>query len=475
MANDLKHLELVLQKSGKKRQPQNRFFPQPKIVEQNKANRAGHSGKLFAQANNQKNLWAIEDNNRVLSNLPELPKDKPLLIKIPPEQLDLDFLRTMLKMEVVCEYEDGLVIVATEPTAFEDIFDKIQGFAQSIRGNDNIAKLYAIVVEETKEERLIRVLSEQLYSIWNDIKKQPDNLLLIDTSIECLGTIHVSDKPKRKNDELDEKFNKRLAVWTDKMNAAYEEWDELASIRQREIENFVGSYNAEIMDISQSGNAESALDSFEMRIKIPVKGLIDFTENYPYIFEITFPDEFDIDALKLNLIGTPQIPFDILEPDATSPKVCVIDSGIQEGHVYLNKAVINGLSKSYLPDNTSVSDEFGYGGHGTRVAGAILYPNGITGISGQYKLPNFIINARILNENNYIPQNVIPQRVLSEIIKDSHEPNGVRIYNHSINANNSFRKKYMSGWAEMIDNLCFENDILFIQSLLTRISFVGLV
>ena len=103
------------------------------------------------------------------------------------------------------------------------------------------------------------------------------------------------------------------------------------------------------------------------------------------------------------------------KPEENAPKVCVIDSGIQEGHVLLEPSIIVGRSKSYLIADTDVADKVQSGGHGTRVAGAILYPNGVPN-AGIYKLPFHIINSRILDQNNNLPENLYPPAVMKLIV-----------------------------------------------------------
>lgn len=142
-----------------------------------------------------------------------------------------------------------------------------------------------------------------------------------------------------------------------------------------------------------------------------------------------------------------------------------IDSGIQEEHRFLSKAIDKSSSHCYLPGLNDTSDQVNNGGHGTRVAGAILYPNGIPAVS-KYKLPCWIQNARVLDDRNSLPDVLFPPNLLRSIVKryfsDSEEK--TRIYNHSIAAFYPCRLQHMSSWAAEMDNLSFENDVLFIQA-----------
>ena len=91
-------------------------------------------------------------------------------------------------------------------------------------------------------------------------------------------------------------------------------------------------------------------------------------------------------------------------PNANAPAVCVIDSGIQEAHTLIQPAIDQTTSYCFLPGKTpdEVSDFVAPGGHGTRVAGAVLYGE-IVARDPAFKLPFWIQNARVLDENNSMP------------------------------------------------------------------------
>ncbi|MGE6552454.1 S8 family peptidase [Bacillus mycoides] len=472
MSGDFNHLKLTLSTSGARRRRGNERPQTPDLVTWNKQNRVEHSESLAVKANNQIINWKRIDEERAQRNLPKLPEAKPLLIKIPSEEGDLDYLRTTLNLEVVCEYADGFVIVATDEEAFnENIEKKIRGFAQSIHGTGNIAKIYDIVVDETKNERLNRILSEDLYISWERIKTRPDEIITVELSIECLGEIVVPKVRKRTDYGTEERYAQAVERWEVARTRAYEAWDQLCNERQQEVGRFIREYDGEILAVFDYVDEDSNLDSFDMKIKVPVKCLVDVAENYPYVFEITLPDKFDLTNITNNIDGVGNLSFDLKEPIETAPTVCVIDSGIQENHVYISQAIREDMSKSYLPDNGSTVDEFAPNGHGTRVSGAILYPYGISNITNEYSLPCFIANARVLDERNCMPSNLLPSKVISDIVKDFNGEHGVRIFNHSIATSGPCRTKYMSSWATSIDNLSFEHDLLFLQAtgnLITR-------
>jgi|GEM_PF-3990479 len=140
-----KHLELVLQRDGRKLIPKKRTFPKPASVKNNIANRKQHSDKLYRQATSIIDIWDKEDVERADKGLPFLTDEKPLLVKIPAEYIDIDYLRSTFGLEVVCEYEDGIVIVATKPNEFQKGIQTILNFANEIRGSGNVAKINELI------------------------------------------------------------------------------------------------------------------------------------------------------------------------------------------------------------------------------------------------------------------------------------------------------------------------------------------
>jgi len=462
--HDFKHLELAIKKDGKKIYPRNMMIPTPESVRNNRANRRQHSGRLYNQAIGIVDGWNRDNSYRNQNNLPNLSDKKPLLIKIPAESLDIDYLRSTFGFEVVCEYEDGLIIVATKPEEFQRGIQKILDFAENITGSGNVAKIENLVTEETNQQRLNRILADDLLSSWNEIMANPDAVIIVEMSIECQGTTVVGKKPVKEDDETEEHHNARLLRWEDRRNNAYEEWDELCRIREAELENIILSYNGEVIEIFDYIEDISIQDSFEIKACIPYRCLVDLALNYPFVFEIKQPDDIDNRIMSVEVTNLSNPEFEIGSPDNDAPTVCVIDSGIQEGHAYIEAAVRSELSKCFLPGTTDVSDQVRDGGHGTRVAGAILYPNGVSGIERQYRLPFHIVNARVLDENCAMPRTILPSKMIGEIVKEYAVKNDIRIFNHSISSRYPCLTKYMSSWAANIDNVVYEKDILFVQA-----------
>ncbi|MGK7946610.1 MAG: S8 family peptidase, partial [Microcystaceae cyanobacterium] len=71
-------------------------------------------------------------------------------------------------------------------------------------------------------------------------------------------------------------------------------------------------------------------------------------------------------------------------------------------------------------------------------------------------------NARVLDDDCYLPTQLFPPDLLSEIIAIYHQNSNTKIFNHSITGVVSCRTQYMSAWASAIDELTWHNNILLI-------------
>src|SRR5262249_19278808 len=120
----------------------------------------------------------------------------------------------------------------------------------------------------------------------------------------------------------------------------------------------------------------------------------------------------------------------------------------------------------FVPGRPSneVGDYVRPGGHGTRVAGAVLYGEAVPR-SGQHRLPCWVQNARILDADCKMPVELFPAAAVRAAVEEFHHgPRTTRIFNHSVNPASPCRTRHMSAWAAEIDDLCARLDVLLVQS-----------
>lgn len=462
--HQFEHLPLLLRYRGRAKL-RGGGSPSPQTVANRGANRAAHSASLRGAAGTLTANWQAQDAERQAENLPNLPAGKPILVKVDPG-LDLDVLRGKFDFEIVAEQEEGFVLVASEDIDLIAFTEMVTAFAVEVHGSATIASVHKLYDDPNQTDRVQRILSEGLFQLWPSIPD--DREFVVDVGVACTGTKEIPDEPNRGKRDSDADWAKKQAEWARLRSEAYDAWEQLCDDRQLELIAFVGDYDAEVMEMTHDGGPAIAVlpDSFSVRLKIRGIGLKDLTLNYPYIFEIVEPEDIALPQYAGEDGAAPLKAPEPQPPSDEAPAVCVIDSGIQEAHILLAPAIDASTSRCFLPGTTltDVADYVRPGGHGTRVAGAVLYGE-IVPSDGQPPLPFWIQNARVLDGHNRMPEELFPPSATKAAVEHFHL-NGrrTRVFNHSVNAAAPSRTRYMSAWAAEIDALSNQHDILVVQS-----------
>ncbi len=465
--HNFEHLPLLLRERG----PARLSRPpaqSPQTIANRNARRA-HSEALLESSRLVTATWRQRRAEREAiageQGLPVLPRGVPILLQVDPS-LDLDVLREKFAFEIVAEQEEGYVIVASEDIEIAPFVAMVNAFAVQIRGSATIASVHQLRDDPNQIERLRRILSDSLFDEWPRVRDGQD--YVVDVGVACSGTREIPKYPVRAKRDGDAGWAKKQLDWSRARNDAYNAWDELRTVREDEITRFVESYGAQILHLVDGAPFDSAVlpDSFTVRLRIVGKGLRDFVLNYPYIFEVVEPDDIVLPQREGQAGRSPAEMAAPTAPDPGAPAVCVIDSGIQEAHVLIEPAIDHPTFRCFLPGcpPTDVGDLVRPNGHGTRVAGAILYGESVPE-SGRPQLPYWIQNARVLDGENRMPVAMPPPEVVRRVVEQfCRGPRHTRVFNHSVNANSFCRQRYMSAWAAEIDSLCEAYDILVIQS-----------
>ncbi|MCA9140554.1 MAG: S8 family peptidase [Planctomycetales bacterium] len=378
---------------------------------------------------------------------------------------DLDTLRRQFNFEIISEQDDGYVIVVSKDLDLSLLQQKLDEF-ETAAGSASIAQIHELVNDETQEERLRRILTEQLFSEWPALKD--DQELIVDVSIACAGDWQIRNRPKRNPRWKPETWAKKENEWTNERMEAYERWDALKDSRLEDVESMLSPYSVDILKNWDNANVQAVElpDSFTLRIRIDGRGFRDFILNYPWVWEVTEPDDIETPQQMARDLDSLAIALTVNPPPKDAPIVCIVDSGIQESHLYLDPAIRKSDSRCFLDgaSSTDVADYVKPSGHGTRVAGAVLYGETVPS-SGVIDLAYWIQNARVLDKHCKMPINMLPAAVIRDVV--THFNRGrtpTRIFNHSINSVVACRTRHMSAWATEIDQLCHDRDILIVQS-----------
>jgi hypothetical protein len=460
--HNFEHLPLLMRRKGPARLSGG-SKPTPQTVA-NKQSAARHSAALAASAGEATRNYKQLREEREAQGRAVLPSGIPLLLQIDPS-LDLDKLRHFFKFEIVSEEEEGFVIVASEDLDLAVFEEAVRGFAVEVHGTATIAQVHQLGDQaDDQHSRLRRILSEELYEGWPQINDA--QTYIVDVGIACAGIVEIPKEPNRGKRDTDATWAKKEEEWSVARSLAYTTWDQLKMDREKDIETFSQGYGAEILHIVEEGGDSTASlpDSFSVRLRISGLGLRDLVLTYAYIFEVVEPDDIDLPQREHDDDSTPPAGEVPAAPDDDAPAVCVIDSGIQEGHVLIHNAIATNESHCFLPGLPSdqVNDLVSPSGHGTRVAGAVLFGEVI---QTQAKHSYWVQNARVLDENARMPLELYPPEAVRSVVRRYAEgPRETRIFNQSINATVGCRLNRMSAWAAEIDLLSEKYDILFIQS-----------
>lgn len=478
---DFPHLSLKRKLDGRyqfaSRRIEKRVDPQ---TEANLLNRSSHGVNLTAASQTVLQNYSNYLNQRETEGLPRVFDENiiPLFLQIDPKDFDIESLKGF-GIEIVSEEDDGFIIGANTDN-FRSLADKIDKFVnEEGRFKDQAAKLWQIV--QGTQWRIDYILSESLREKYIagiadgdqftvDISiacylKMPDRPVRYDAeSDEAYALARAKHNQKNQNRvekkdfrsqrlaETDEQFDQRLKRWRQKLNEAEIDRDEIATERQAFLTNFIqtiyhGSIDSGFIDLQ---------DSFGFRATMSGQALKDLINGYAFVFEISECEQIDTDVSVTDLDSPADI--EIIEPAANATTICIIDSGLQEQHILLAPAVLTNRSINYVPNENTTSDQVTNGGHGTKVAGAILFANQIPG-QDQYRLPCFVANARVLNSRNNLPTSLYPPQLMTQIVNDF---NDVRIFNMSIASRGPCRTIHMSTWAATIDKLIHERGIMFL-------------
>lgn len=465
----LPHLPLVLVASARAR-IQGGGKRDAATMHNARAGRTAHAAALTRQFTEVVDVHERALDTRRERGLPDVV-GLPVLLKV-DTGLDLDELRDKLNFELVAEEADGFVIVATESIQLTRLRELVADFAQERHGSAVIAQVHELYGPST-EERLRRTLGD-LYDAWWP-RLRENEVYILDVGVACSGTIEVPGRPgapkprgpresERRWERRTGDYQKKLAAWEDARKDAYRAWDELLAKREGEFMVHVGQLGGEILGTA-SATPDQVGDSFTVRVRVSGIGARDLILNHPHVFEVSLPDEFIGRSPPGDDAGA-QPGLVVLPPAEGAPTVGILDSGIQEGHRLLAPAIDRASSLCLLPGAAAdaIADEVKPSGHGTRVAGAVLWGDELPK-AGEHRAAAWLRNVRVLGADLKMPVTLPPPTALRWAIRAllAREP-GTRLYNHSINADAPCRTAWMSAWAAEIDARSHDDDVLVVQS-----------
>ncbi|MBP6302140.1 MAG: S8 family peptidase [Bacteroidia bacterium] len=416
------------------------------ITAKNRENRKGHGEYLGASVNQLLDNWnKIKEEKKSEGIVLPNENDIPVFLKVDTQVFDIDSLK-LWGIELIAEEENGYIIGASNDNlrAFNENIDDFLN--EKGQRKDKAAQIWELITDDSW--RVKELLKGEISNIWGDI--QNDVLYTIEIGISCY--IPSNKKyPNAEDFDSEIKFQEKVAEFNSHENDIFIERDKKQITRETEIENYIQIYGGTLHDIW-----DNEVDAIYFKISISGKGLKDLVQTYQYLYEVKLDAKFGLEHDYTNIDDDYEV--EVIAPDANAAKVCVIDSGIQENHRLIEPSIDSANSRSYVDGDSSTADFVKLSGHGTKVAGAVLYPVSIPK-NGQYKLESIIQNARILDKDNRISDANFAPSLLEQIISDYSE---TKIFNLSVAEDAAYLGTHMPSLAASIDKLTNENDILFI-------------
>lgn len=423
--------------------------PRGRQAQYNLRHRQHHFDNLSAQIALTRANWEKQLINREENGLSPVANENviPVFLHLDVAK-DIESLKSF-GIEIISEEEGGFIIGANADN-FSQFTDRLDQFLNESnrKFKDSAAGILELITSPVL--RLNRILSPGLLEKWDLIDNEPEIVVYVAIS----SYIKTPDYPARGEDQTNKDYDAAVVRWRERNERWQLAKDDLAMKRQSAFEAFIHPYNGSF--VSTMSQYQDFDDGFGCKIRISGKGLKDLALNFPYVFNIAEHDHL------CSFEGTTELErlleVEVSAPLEDAPKVCVIDSGIQEQHRLLQPAIDDALSISYVPDDADTFDKVNGGGHGTRVAGAVLFPNGIDLTKAQLQAPFWIQNARILNERNYLSDN-LDEAALMRTIVDRFHP--TRIFNLSVSGERPIAHAHMDVWPATIDKIMYEKDVLF--------------
>ena len=465
---DFPHLHLTFSGTYEpKFQPDKRRKPEVDAI---RADPQGHAKRIRGILGGLRQADAELRRLRAEMGLPAIPADRGFLVRL-PEGVDVESIVRALGVELVAETEEGLMLVSSVDLQFTKLEEVLKQFELGERGGGSGASLLDIYEQPDDQRRLQIILAPEILALWPLADATIYTFDLgIQTATSSRDVKWPLVKPK-KNESREEFLQRREAERSKAWEQAGIEWDEKAEARVNELHQFIKHYGGEIIsgmmsDLAQQGELGMVFpDSVQVRVRMNGAGFRDVILNFPHLFEVALPPELQQPTIESHGQQV-QAELVVRPPADGAPTVCVIDSGIEEGHRWLEPAINSDTSRCFLPgvEPDDVADYVFPQGHGTRVAGAVLYPDAIP-VIGEVEPVTWIQNARVLDKNNKLPDALPPEEYLHEVVAHFHvAPCFTKTFNHSINANVPCPKQRMTSWAAKLDQLSHEQEVLFIQS-----------
>lgn len=288
--------------------------------------------------------------------------------------------------------------------------------------------------------------------------------------IPVTGLQELPPEPDYSNYVTDsERFEEAWEAWVGECGRIRrEQWiPQLSALRQK-VTSSVGEIGGDIRSLT--GDDIDRLqppDQIVFTARLPLNDIATLCELYPHVVYVDLiPAVSATEAIHAGQSTDPDIPA-VLPPPPNAPSICIIDSGIQADHPIIGSTVDGTRCVSFIPwDPRGDYDPASDGGHGTKVAGAVCFPEGMA-IGQAIQSIAWLQSARILDEHNQMPAECGAEMTTWKAIRYAARKWGTKIFNLSINyadVMDLHGHARMDSWSSHLDWICSNEDILIIAS-----------
>lgn len=209
-----------------------------------------------------------------------------------------------------------------------------------------------------------------------------------------------------------------------------------------------------------------APDQVVVTARLPLNAVATLSEQYPYVAFVDLIPPVSAPDVVPEQRADPDVPA-VIAPPADAPSICVIDSGLQADHPIIGPAIVPTRCVSFIPgDARGDYDPAPDGGHGTRVAGAVCFPDGMP-MGQPTQAVAWLQGARILDAQNQMPPTCAAEMTTWRAVRYATRTWGTRIFNLSINYRDVMElhgQARMDSWSSHLDWISANEDVLIIAS-----------
>ena len=381
-------------------------------------NQARHGASLKRELNNAIRENEAERANRP-ANLPPLPDQVQLILKSATTAsgkplLEREAIPKGWKLEVVEQRRDGSLVTLSRDPKVSQLEAAIEHFRLDERTSSGRRKAGVRPVFELEE-----VTRPQ------NLDKMGDELALTTLAPAANYLVDVEVAAGRETEDGEQ--------------------------RRNEFGNYLRNGHAQII-----GNGPRVGNDYAVyRVRASGAMVTDMLNSHPFVSFVDLPPVVEREGIELHNIDEPNLP-NFRTPAPDDPVVTVIDAGLIPQQPLIEPAVRDQRHRSFIGGTTL---DGGQHGHGTAITSIVALGSLREAllVGPNPNKPVRVLLTRLLDDQTLVPQTAVVHEIIPSIATYALQEHNSRVFNHSVASRAPFNRARMSVWAEMLDDLTFDN------------------